>query len=61
MQLFPSEYIHIGGDEAWQEKWKTCPKCQQRMKDEGLKDTHELQAYFIMRIEKFLNAHGRKL
>ncbi len=61
MQLFPSQYIHIGGDEAWQEKWKTCPKCQQRMKDEGLKDTHELQAYFIMRIEKFLNAHGRKL
>ena len=61
MQLFPSQYIHIGGDEASQVLWKTCPKCQKRMQDEGLKDTHELQAYFVMRIEKFLNAHGRKL
>lgn len=61
MQLFPSEYIHIGGDEAWQEAWKTCPKCQERMQKMGLKNTNELQADFVMRIERFLNAHGKKL
>ena len=61
MDLFPSEYIHIGGDEANKNPWKACPKCQQRMKDEGLKDVDELQSYAIHRIEVFLNQHGRKL
>lgn len=61
MELFPSEYIHIGGDEANKNPWKECPKCQQRMKDEGLKDVDELQSYAIHRMEVFLNEHGRKL
>ncbi|MEO6671105.1 MAG: family 20 glycosylhydrolase [Ferruginibacter sp.] len=61
MQLFPSEYIHIGGDECPKEKWKTCPVCQQKIKDEKLKDEHELQSYFTRRIEKFVNSKGRKI
>ncbi|MEO8769324.1 MAG: family 20 glycosylhydrolase [Ferruginibacter sp.] len=61
MQLFSSEYIHIGGDECPKEKWKTCPVCQQRMKDEKLKDEHELQSYFTRRIEKYVNSKGRKI
>lgn len=61
MALFPSEYIHIGGDECPKERWKTCAKCQRRMKTEGLKDEHELQSWFIQRIEKFVNAKGRKI
>lgn len=61
MELFPSEYIHIGGDEAGKAAWKTCPKCQKRMKDEHLSNVDELQSYLIHRIEVFLNAHGRKL
>ncbi len=61
MQLFPSPYIHIGGDEADKTIWKKCPKCQQRIRDENLKDEKELQSYFVRRIEKFLNANGRKL
>ncbi len=61
MAVFPSEYIHIGGDEANKEPWKTCPKCQKRMKDEKINDVDELQSYLIRRIEKFLTAHGRKL
>lgn len=61
MALFPSEYIHIGGDEAGKKAWKTCPKCQQRMKDEHFSDVNQLQSYFIHRIEVFLNAHGRKI
>ena len=61
MELFPSEYIHIGGDEAPKTKWKECAKCQTRIKKEGLKDEHELQSYFISRIEKFVNSKGRKI
>ena len=61
MELFPSEYIHIGGDEAGKSAWKTCPKCQKRMKDEHLANVDELQSCLIHRIEKFLNAHGRHL
>ncbi|HEU4606999.1 MAG TPA: family 20 glycosylhydrolase, partial [Chitinophagaceae bacterium] len=52
--LFPSSIIHIGGDECPKTRWKACPKCQARIKAEGLKDEHELQSYFIRRIEKFL-------
>ena len=61
MDIFPSEYIHIGGDEASKQAWKSCAKCQARMKQEELADVDELQSYFIHRIEAFLNAHGRKL
>ncbi|MFA5815398.1 MAG: beta-N-acetylhexosaminidase [Bacteroidales bacterium] len=59
--LFPSEYIHIGGDEADKTQWTKCPDCQKRIKAEGLKNEKELQSYFIRRIEKFLNSNGRKL
>lgn len=59
--LFPSAYIHIGGDECPKKRWKTCAKCQARMRAEGLKDEHELQSYFIRRIERFLNSKGRRL
>lgn len=61
MELFPSEYIHVGGDEAGKSAWKTYPKCQKRMKDEHLANVDELQSYLIHRIEKFLNNHGRRL
>jgi hexosaminidase len=61
MALFPGKYIHIGGDEVRKTRWKNCPYDEARMKKEGLKNEEALQAYFIRRIEKFLNAHGRKL
>lgn len=61
MELFPSTIIHIGGDESPKVRWQTCPKCQARMKAEGLKDEHELQSYFIHRIEQFMNAHDRHI
>ena len=61
MELFPSEYIHIGGDECPKTRWEKCPLCQKRMKEEGLKDEHELQSYFIQRIEKFVLSKGRKI
>lgn len=61
MTLFPSEYIHIGGDECPKIRWKNCAHCQKRIQDEKLKDEHELQSYFIQRIEKFVNSKGRKI
>jgi hexosaminidase len=61
LELFPSTYIHIGGDECPKVRWKSCAKCQNTMKQNGLKDEHELQSYFVQRIEKFLNSKGRKL
>ncbi len=61
MDIFPSHYIHIGGDECPKASWEKCPKCKKRMKEEGCKDAHELQSYFIHRIEKFLNARGRDI
>jgi len=61
MAIFPSEYIHIGGDEVDKSYWKKCPKCQRRIQKEGLKDEEGLQSYFINRIAKFLNSHHRKL
>jgi len=61
VELFPSEYIHIGGDEAPKTNWKTCAQCQNRIKIEGLKDEHELQNYFITRIEKYLNTKGKQI
>ncbi len=61
MQLFPSKYIHIGGDECPKERWKKCAACQKRMKDNNLKDEHALQSYFIQRMEKYLNSKGRSI
>lgn len=61
IDLFPSHYIHIGGDEAGKSAWKTCPDCQRRMKEEGLNSLDELQSYLIRRIEKFVNSKGRDI
>ena len=61
IDLFPGEYIHIGGDEAPRDMWKECPDCQKRIKENNLKNEAELQSYVNGRIEKFLNKHGRKL
>jgi hexosaminidase len=61
MDLFPSEFIHVGGDEVSKDTWKKCPKCQARMQAEGLKDTDELQSYFMTRIGKYLAAKGRRM
>ncbi len=60
-KLFPSKYIHIGGDECPKESWKKSAFCQQLIKDKNLKDEHALQSYFIQRIEKFINSKGKKL
>ncbi|MFA9388861.1 MAG: family 20 glycosylhydrolase [Prolixibacteraceae bacterium] len=57
--LFPYKYFHIGGDESPKDRWEKCPDCQRRMRDEGLANEHELQSYFIKRIEKVLLAHDR--
>ena len=61
IEIFPSEYIHIGGDEAGKEDWKLCDDCQRRMQEEGLASVDELQSYMIHRIEEWLNAHGRQI
>ncbi len=61
VDLFPGEYIHIGGDEAKHDAWKKCPKCQRRMKEENLKNVEELQSYFVKRVEKYINSKNRKL
>jgi len=60
-ELFPGSYFHIGGDECNKDAWKVCPDCQTRKADEGLKDEHELQSYFIRRVEKLVNVRGKKL
>ena len=61
IELFPSKYIHIGGDEAPKVRWEECGKCQQRILDNNLKDEHELQSYFIKRIQTFLNSKGKQI
>jgi hexosaminidase len=61
VQLFPGKYIHIGGDEVPKENWQHCDKCQARMKAEGLTNENELQSYFLQRVEKIINAHGRSM
>jgi hexosaminidase len=61
VDLFPSKYIHIGGDECPKAAWEKCEKCQARIKKESLKDEHELQSYFIQRIEKYLLTKNRKI
>lgn len=59
--LFPSPYIHIGGDEASKQAWRTCPDCRRRMQEEGLKDVDELQSYLIHRVERFVRSKGRAI
>ncbi|MFT4092272.1 MAG: beta-N-acetylhexosaminidase [Niabella sp.] len=61
LPLFPSKIIHVGGDECPKENWKKCPLCQKRMKEHHLKDEHELQSYFIQRMEKYINSKGKTL
>lgn len=61
VEVFPSQFIHVGGDEVPKTAWKSCPKCQARMRAEGLKDEHELQSYFIRRMEKHLTSKGRRM
>lgn len=67
MEIFPAEYIHIGGDEAPKVRWEECPRCQARIKELGLRDRdghtaeHYLQSYVTARVEKFLNEHGRNI
>lgn len=61
IDLFPSEYIHIGGDEANMAVWDACPVCHARMKAEGLADVRGLQSYGIRRVERFVNSRGRKI
>jgi hexosaminidase len=60
-ELFPSKYIHIGGDESPKTRWNQCPKCQARIKAENLKDAHQLQSYFITRMEKYVNSKGKRI
>ena len=58
-ELFPSKYIHLGGDEAWKKHWKKCPKCQTRMKEEGIEHVEELQGYFMARMSKYAQSKGK--
>ena len=60
-ELFPAKYIHIGGDEAAKKYWETCPKCQQRIEAEGLADEHELQSWFIRKMEGYILSKGKQL
>ena len=61
IEIFPSEYIHIGGDEASKANWKLCEDCQRRMREEGLESEEELQSYMIRRMEQYLNSKGRQI
>ena len=61
LELFPSEFIHIGGDECPKSNWKKCPKCQAKIKAEGLHDEHELQSYLVKHFDKYLASKGRRL
>jgi hexosaminidase len=61
IDLFPGKYIHIGGDESPKRKWEKCPLCQKRIKNEKLANEHELQSYFVRRMEKYINSKGRQI
>ncbi len=61
LELFPSKIIHIGGDEAPKDRWKKCPKCQNKIKEQNLKNEHELQSYFVKRVGAYLESKGRKM
>ena len=60
-EMFPSKYIHIGGDEAGKGNWEKCPVCQAKMKAEGLENVEQLQSYLVKRMEKFVNDHGKTI
>ena len=61
MEIFPSQFIHIGGDECPKDAWKLCDACQKRIKDNSLKDEHQLQSWFITRMDEYLTQKGRRL
>ncbi|MCP3966151.1 MAG: family 20 glycosylhydrolase [Lentisphaerae bacterium] len=61
IDMFPSKYIHLGADECWKDTWKKCPKCQQKMQQQGFISYDELQSYFVKRIASFVNQNGRKI
>ena len=61
LELFPSTFLHIGGDEVPKTRWRACAKCQERMRREGLRDEHELQSWFIRQIDRYLASKGRRL
>ncbi len=61
VELFPGNYVHIGGDECLKDRWNACAKCKKRIVDEKLKDENELQSYFVTRIEKYLNSKGKQM
>ncbi|HSO88002.1 MAG TPA: beta-N-acetylhexosaminidase [Draconibacterium sp.] len=61
LDIFPSEFIHIGGDECPKDAWQQCDACQKRMKEKGLKDEHELQSWFVSRMDEYLTSKGRRL
>ena len=61
IEIFPSEFIHIGGDEAGKDSWRHCPRCQARMKEFGLKDVDELQSWFVRQFDAYLASKGRRL
>ena len=61
VELFPGKYIHVGGDEVPKKRWENCPKCQARIQSENLNNEHELQSYFITRMEKFINSKGKQI
>lgn len=61
LELFPSHYIHVGGDEAWKSNWERCPRCQRRIRQEGLASTEELQGYFMRRISDYIRSKGREV
>jgi len=61
LEIFPSEFIHVGGDECPKDRWRECPDCQRRIRDEGLADENELQSYVIRRMDRFLASRNRRL
>ncbi|PWE00369.1 beta-N-acetylhexosaminidase [Marinilabilia rubra] len=61
IEMFPSEYIHIGGDEAWKDNWEKCPRCQATIKEEGLHDEEELQAWFVNKMSNYIRQNGKKV
>ncbi len=61
VELFPADYIHIGGDEAPKERWNHCEKCEKVISENGLADAHELQSYFIQQMDDYLTAKGKKI
>ncbi len=60
LEIFPFPYVHLGGDEALKSEWKRCERCQSVMREQGLKDEHELQGYFLDRVIDFLSSRGRE-